>query len=220
MKQKKNWYRPLVQCLQGIVVGAGGILPGLSGGVLCVIFGLYAPMMELLAHPFRTWKKHIKWIVPFGLGIALGFFGVARVLEILLSKNATLVTCVFIGLILGTLPDLFAEGRKEGWSRRATTVLLVALLLLTGFFVSVQFLHVSLQMNLAWAFFCGLLWGVRMISVSQMFAKRKSSISSMESSHRCMAKLQMTVSYFLSSSPPSTISLKLSGRQILPVFFL
>ncbi len=163
IKQKIAWYRPLVQCLQGIVVGAGGILPGLSGGVLCVIFGLYAPMMELLAHPFRTWKKHLRWIIPFGIGVVIGFFGVARVLELLFNQNGALVTCVFIGLILGTLPDLFREGGREGWSRRAIIVLCVTLALFLALFVSVQFLHVSLTMNFGWSLFCGILWGVSII---------------------------------------------------------
>lgn len=36
----KRW---LLRVIQGILVGSGAILPGISGGVLCVSFGLYQP---------------------------------------------------------------------------------------------------------------------------------------------------------------------------------
>ena len=39
---------------QGALIGLGAVLPGISGGVLGVIFGIYKPIMELLSHPFRT----------------------------------------------------------------------------------------------------------------------------------------------------------------------
>ena len=50
--------RWLVLMLQGAIIGTGAILPGVSGGVLCVAFGIYEPMMNFLEHPIRTFKKH------------------------------------------------------------------------------------------------------------------------------------------------------------------
>ena len=37
--------------LQGAFIGLGAVLPGISGGVLSVVFGVYKPLMELLANP-------------------------------------------------------------------------------------------------------------------------------------------------------------------------
>ena len=39
----------LIRLLQGALIGLGAVLPGISGGVLCVIFGIYRPVMELLS---------------------------------------------------------------------------------------------------------------------------------------------------------------------------
>ena len=39
----------IVLVVQGAIIGAGAILPGISGGVLCVAFGIYQPMMAILA---------------------------------------------------------------------------------------------------------------------------------------------------------------------------
>ena len=43
----------IMRIVQGIIIGAGAILPGISGGVLAVVFGIYRPAMELLTHPRR-----------------------------------------------------------------------------------------------------------------------------------------------------------------------
>jgi putative membrane protein len=46
MKQNKI-LKNILYIIQGAIVGIGAILPGVSGGVLCVAFGIYEPMMEL-----------------------------------------------------------------------------------------------------------------------------------------------------------------------------
>ena len=41
----------LYRMLQGAIIGTGAILPGISGGVLCVMFGIYRPIMSLRGPP-------------------------------------------------------------------------------------------------------------------------------------------------------------------------
>ena len=57
-------FRFLFQILQGALVGLGAVLPGISGGVLCVIFGIYKTIMEFLADPFRKLKTHLPKLLP------------------------------------------------------------------------------------------------------------------------------------------------------------
>ena len=52
-----NW---IVKMIQGALIGAGGVLPGVSGGVLAVLFGVYKPLMRLLAHPIKELKNSAK----------------------------------------------------------------------------------------------------------------------------------------------------------------
>ncbi len=156
-------YRAILRILQGAIVGLAGILPGMSGGVLCVIFGIYAPMMELLAHPFRTWKQHIKWIIPFAAGVGLGFFFTSVLLDGLFKTNAEIVTCIFIGLILGELPELFKEGGKQGRTRSVWVAFGIACVALTALFLFFRYLSADLVPNAGWYLLCGALWGVSII---------------------------------------------------------
>ena len=83
-----NRNRILLLILQGVIIGIGGILPGISGGVLCVIFGLYQPVIEVLSSPVKNLKKYWKIIIPVGLGVGLGFLGCAGLVSTFMEKNS------------------------------------------------------------------------------------------------------------------------------------
>ena len=51
--------RFLGKVLQGALIGLGAVLPGISGGVLSVVFGVYRPIMELLSDPVHKWRTHL-----------------------------------------------------------------------------------------------------------------------------------------------------------------
>lgn len=58
----------LIKLLQGVLIGLGAVLPGISGGVLCVVFGVYAPIMALLSNPFRAFKRYALTLLPSSSG--------------------------------------------------------------------------------------------------------------------------------------------------------
>ena len=70
--------RFLLLLSQGVIMGIGAVLPGISGGVLCVIFGIYQPMMETLAHPKKGIKqgrdKSCYIALAASTSLLLGFF--------------------------------------------------------------------------------------------------------------------------------------------------
>ena len=43
----------LIDCFKGILIGGGAILPGISSGVICVIFDLYEKILDSILHFFR-----------------------------------------------------------------------------------------------------------------------------------------------------------------------
>ena len=85
---RARWLRDL---LCGALIGAGAILPGVSGGVLAVVFDVYRPMMETLAHPGRGIRKYWHIFLPLGIGWAVGFLGLAKGISVAyaLSDAAT-----------------------------------------------------------------------------------------------------------------------------------
>ena len=67
--------------LEGIVVGLGAILPGVSGGTLCVAFGMYRPLIETLSNFKKGLKKNGFMLSMFLVGVIIGFAGLEMVTE-------------------------------------------------------------------------------------------------------------------------------------------
>lgn len=65
----KDWFLRLVK---GMFVGIGGILPGLSGGVLAVIFGIYDKMLRFLGNLTDRFWQNVRYFIPVGIGFVLG----------------------------------------------------------------------------------------------------------------------------------------------------
>lgn len=156
--------RWLVLLLSGVLIGGGAILPGISGGVLCVIFGIYQPMMELLSHPMRAVPKYWKLFIPVILGWAIGFLGFARVIEWIFGTNETLGIWLFIGLIVGTLPQLFKEAGEKGRTKSCLISTIVSFAVLFSLLMFIRIGKIpQVQPSNGWYIFCGILWGLSLI---------------------------------------------------------
>lgn len=105
----------IVNCVKGIIMGAGMILPGVSGGVIAVIFGLYQDMVDAVLHFFKDIKKNLLFLVPIGIGGVIGIIVFGRILKILFDNYPVQTQYVFIGLILGGIPAVFKKLKGESF---------------------------------------------------------------------------------------------------------
>ncbi len=119
-KEKKLTPRSvfLLHMLVGAVIGIGGVLPGVSGGVMAVSLGLYKPMIDAIAGFFKAPKKNLRFLMPIGLGAGLGFFLGAVVLSGLMERWYTEVMWIFLGLVTGGVPSFIREANERGFKKR------------------------------------------------------------------------------------------------------
>lgn len=160
----------IIKVLQGALIGLGAVLPGISGGVLCVVFGIYKTIMEFLADPFRKFKTHVPKLIPIGIGGVIGFLGVANILSFLLDKYPAQSVCVFIGLIGGMLPSLFREAGEQGRSKASFVSMGVAMVLVFALLISLQIFSVQITPNFLWYIFCGCCLALSVIAPGMSFS--------------------------------------------------
>lgn len=165
MTSKKNKIiQAILWIVQGFIVGIGAILPGVSGGTLCYAFGIYDQVLEVLSSPIKGIKKHWFMLIFVGLGAATGFIGFAGVTNWLLSLNEAVVLCVFVGLIAGTLPDIWRDAGKLGRGKGSYIGLAVSFVAISAvFFVFKNIWHISIAPNTVGWLICGVLWGLSFI---------------------------------------------------------
>lgn len=108
----------MINFFKGIVVGMGGITPGLSGSVLLVIFGLYQKTVDAIGSIFKHFKKNLLFLIPLVLGMGVGILGFSKVADFFLDNYEMQTRFFFLGLVVGTLPLFYKEVKKEGFSKK------------------------------------------------------------------------------------------------------
>ena len=103
----------LARVIKGIVIALGFILPGISGGVLAAILGIYERMIVFLAHPFKDFKENVLYFIPVAIGMLLGIGLFSYPIEYLLENYQVFVLWSFAGAIIGTIPSLLKESTRE-----------------------------------------------------------------------------------------------------------
>ena len=162
--------RLILQVLQGVLIGVGAVLPGISGGVLCVVFGIYKPVMELLSNPFRRFRTHVPKLLPVILGAAVGFLGVAKLLAFLLEKYPDPSVCLFVGLIAGMLPSLFREAGEKGRPKGSWVSLAIAFAVILALLISLNLFSVTIAPSFPWYLFCGFCLALSVIAPGMSFS--------------------------------------------------
>ncbi len=115
--------------LKGIIVGIGGIAPGLSGSVLLVIFGLYQKTIDAIGTLFKNFKKNILFLVPLFLGFGVGILLFSKVIDFFLSNFEMQTRFTFLGLVIGTIPLFYKEVKKEGFSNKYYAIIIISAIL-------------------------------------------------------------------------------------------
>lgn len=149
--------------VQGAIVGIGAILPGVSGGVLCVAFGIFEPLMEFLTNPKKSIKNSYHIFVPFFAGWALGFILLAKVVEIFFSFAPDVAIFLFFGLVCGTIPDLFKKSERAGKNTSWTPFVISMSISYILFHIIEAGEAVVIPANFLSFLFCGFMWGISLI---------------------------------------------------------
>lgn len=165
-----NLFQDLLRVLQGALIGLGAVLPGISGGALCVIFKVYQPIMEVLSSPFNALKKHFRLLLPVIIGVVLGFLGIAKLLGFLLERYESPSVCLFVGLIGGMLPSLLREAGEKGRSRASFIGLGVAFSVVLALLVALKVVNVHIAANFASYLFCGFCLALSIIAPGMSFS--------------------------------------------------
>ncbi len=99
----KNVYR-------GFLMGASDVIPGVSGGTIAVLLGIYDRLIAAISGLLsKDWKKQLSFLIPLGVGVATAVLLMSRVIEWLFIHYPGPTKFFFLGLIIGILPYLFEQ---------------------------------------------------------------------------------------------------------------
>ena len=94
----------------GVIAAATMVIPGVSGSMMLMLMGYYTPVIReingftsrLAAFDMTGLSRGLARLVAMGIGIVLGIFGIAKVIEIIFQKWPMLAYFAIIGLIVAS----------------------------------------------------------------------------------------------------------------------
>lgn len=105
----------LVLVVKGFIMGIANIIPGVSGGTLALILGIYEDFIGAISHFFSNFKKNICFLAPIAIGILLAIASLSRVIDYSYKHYPIPTSLFFVGLVIGGIPMLYSKvkGKKE-----------------------------------------------------------------------------------------------------------
>ena len=103
----------ILQFIKGIFIGSGAILPGISSGVFCVIFGIYEKLVNSVLNFFKDVRKNLSFLLPIAIGAFVGVVLFGNILKFLFYSFPMQTCFCIIGFILGGIPCLIKKNTKK-----------------------------------------------------------------------------------------------------------
>lgn len=132
--QWRNLYR-------GLCMGISDLIPGVSGGTIAFILGIYDELLASISGVFsRNWKKHIGFLIPLAIGMGGALLLFSRVIEYLLGNYFEQTQFFFLGLVIGVLPFIARQANIKSHfnSKHFLLILVVGAALASLAFISPQ----------------------------------------------------------------------------------
>lgn len=150
--------------LKGLAMGAANVIPGVSGGTIALITGIYERLINaikrcdiraaklLLSGNLKEFWQHIdgRWLFILMAGVAISIVSLAKLFEYLLENHERYTMAFFFGLIL--LSIVYVAKSVSEWNTSAFLSLLVG----TGIAISIAMLAPASENDSAfYVFLCG-----------------------------------------------------------------
>ncbi|MFW6368344.1 MAG: DUF368 domain-containing protein [Spirochaetota bacterium] len=118
----------LLNVFRGMGIGIANVIPGVSGGTIAAITGIYDNLVYCLGNFFKAgWRRSLAYLLPIVIGTLGGFFAFAGLVDIALELHAEQTLFFFIGLILGSIPYLIKRAGELEFRARYLIPFVIAL---------------------------------------------------------------------------------------------
>ena len=157
----RNIIQYLIITAKGLAMGAADVVPGVSGGTIAFISGIYEELIETIHKLdigflstwkedgfFKAWKDYnIGFLVALFSGIGISILSLAKVITWLLSNHPIMVWSFFFGLVLASI--IYVGRQINKWGIKAIGATIIA----TGLSYAITLARPIEDINSTWFLF-------------------------------------------------------------------
>ena len=103
----------LLDIVKGFIVGTANVIPGVSGGTLMLVLGIYEKVIGSISNIFKQFKKSVLTLLPVLVGVGVAILSMSKVITYCLDAYTFATIMLFVGAVLGGMPMLIARVKKD-----------------------------------------------------------------------------------------------------------
>ena len=141
----------IILVLKGFFMGIANVIPGVSGGTIAIILGIYEEFIGAISNLFKDLKKNILFLLPIGIGMGLAIVTTSKVVGYSYDNFPLPTLLFFVGLVFGGIPMLLGKVKNDKESKKISNYIIAALTFaLVIFMASYKFIFsMNGEVNLA-----------------------------------------------------------------------
>lgn len=110
----------LILILKGAAIGIAMLVPGVSGGTMAIILGVYDDLIHSVSSFFKDIKKNFIFLFYIAIGGIIGVLAFSKLIEYALDNFRYPTMYFFIGIVIGGIPVLYqkvdnSKGQVKNW---------------------------------------------------------------------------------------------------------
>ena len=141
----------IILIIKGFFMGIANVIPGVSGGTIAIILGIYEEFISKISNLFKDLKKNLLFLIPIGIGMGLAIVTTSKLVSYSYDNFPLPTILFFVGLVFGGIPMLIknVKGKKE--SKKISNYIIATItFLLVIFMASYKFIFsINSEVNFA-----------------------------------------------------------------------
>lgn len=110
---KNNLKSNLIIMLKGFIIGSSMSVPGVSGGTMAILLGIYDKLISSISNFLKDIKGNTIFLIKFCIGAGAGIGSLAFVIKWCLEKFPFQVSFFFLGAVIGGIPALYKKTKES-----------------------------------------------------------------------------------------------------------
>ena len=99
----------IILVIKGFFMGIANLIPGISGGTLAIVLGIYDKLIDSISNLFSKFKDNVKFLLPIFIGLGISILTMSKVISFALNNWLFPTVLFFIGAIMGGIPMLHSK---------------------------------------------------------------------------------------------------------------
>lgn len=122
--------------IKGFFMGVANVIPGVSGGTVAIILGIYEKFIGAISNIFKDFKKNLKFLIPVVIGMGLSIISMSKVVKYSYGHFPLPTLLFFVGLVFGGIPLLLKNVKGKPEARELSSYIIFIITFLLVIFMS------------------------------------------------------------------------------------